>query len=115
MANRNPSPATRFKPGHSAPGGRPKESRDRITTRFLNVLADDFEKHGAKVVARVRVEDPGTYLRVYAGVIPKEIEISRPLDGMSDGELTAAIQALTELMRGQIQAAEPEPEQPTVN
>jgi hypothetical protein len=39
-----------------------------------------------------------------ASVIPKEIEITRPLDSLNDEQLLAAIQALTDAMR---QAAPP--------
>lgn len=91
--------------------GRPKGTRDRISTEFLNALADDFHKNGPSVVATVRKKDPSTYLRVFAGLLPKEIEITRPLDGMADGELVQAIEALTEIMRANTPPpAEPEEE-----
>lgn len=105
MANKNPNQATRFGPGNP---GRPKEARDKISRSFLNALANDFEKHGVKAIESVRKDDPPTYLRVVAGVIPKEIEITRPLDGMDDGQLAQAIELLAEVLRSQ---APPPPEE----
>ena len=76
---------------------------------FAAPLADDFDAHGKSVVERVRTEDPSTYLRVFASMVPKELEITRPLDGVSDEELAALI----ELVRERIPPASDEP--PTVN
>jgi hypothetical protein len=114
MANPNPSPSTRFSSENNpAPGrGRQKGARDRMSTAFLNALADDFEAHGKGVVATVRKKDPSTYLRVFAGILPKEIEISRPLDGMDDSVLLQAIETLTEIMRAKPEETLPAP---TVN
>jgi hypothetical protein len=105
MANPNPSPATRFKPGNN---GRPKEARDRISRAFLTALADDFEQHGVGAIVKVREEDTANYLRVAASVIPKEIEITRPLDGMDDSELAKAIELLADVLRAQAPIPETE-------
>jgi hypothetical protein len=89
MANPNPSPATRFSadnPGRAKRNG----ARDRLSAAFLTTLADDFDAHGKEVVEKVRTEDPATYLRVMAGVLPKELEVSRPLD-IGDAELVELI------------------------
>ena len=105
--NPNPSPATRFSADNP---GRAKQTgaRDRMSAAFLNALADDFEAHGKDVVATVRKEDPSTYIRVFASLAPKEIEISSPLDELSDGELAAIVQVLTEALRAQVPPAGPE-------
>lgn len=108
MANPNPNPSTRFSADN--PGrAKQKGARDRMTAAFLTALADDFDAHGKSVVERVRTEDPSTYLRVFASMVPKELEITRPLDGVSDEELAALI----ELVRERIPPASDEP--PTVN
>jgi hypothetical protein len=92
MANPNPSPSTRFTPGSN---GRPKGSRDRLSAAFLKALADDFDTNGVGVVEKVRVEDPATYLRVVASLLPKEVEISRRLfDDVSDEALAEIIAVL---------------------
>lgn len=92
MANPNPSPATRFEPGQSGnPGGKAAGARNRISGRFLNDLADDYERHGAAVIARVREESPVTYIKVVASLLPTKIETSHPLSDVSDEELDAMV------------------------
>lgn len=115
MSNPNPNPATRFQKGREPTGGRPKDARDRITRKYLLALADDFEEHGKAAIEKLRETDVGKYISAVGAVVPKEIEITRPLDGMSDGELTAAIQALTDAVRGQVTPSEDDQLQPTVN
>jgi hypothetical protein len=90
MANPNPSPATRFSADNPGRAKR-KGARDRLSAAFLTTLADDFDAHGKSVVEKVRTEDPATYLRVMAGVLPKELEVSRPLDDIADAELVELI------------------------
>ena len=92
MANPNPSPTTRFRPGdHPNPGGKPVGSKNRISAKFLSALADDFEAYGAAVIARVREESPATYLKVVASLVPQQVEVVRPFDGVSDDELVQSI------------------------
>jgi hypothetical protein len=96
MANKNPSPSTRFGVGN--PGrAKQKGARDRMTAAFLTALADDFDKHGVQVVKKVRTDDPSTYLRVFANMVPKELEISRSVfDGVSDEDMAEVIRILQE-------------------
>jgi cellulose synthase/poly-beta-1,6-N-acetylglucosamine synthase-like glycosyltransferase len=113
MANPNPSPKTRF--GLDNKGGRPKGARDRLSAAFLKAMSDDFDANGVAVVEKVRVEDPATYLRVVASLLPKEVEISRRLfDDVSEDELAAVIEILREEVEknGTPPAAEPEPPPP---
>jgi hypothetical protein len=60
--------------------GRPKGSRHKITEDFLSAVAEDFEKHGKEALKTVREEDPSTYLRVVAQIIPKESELTVKAD-----------------------------------
>jgi hypothetical protein len=62
--------ATQFKPGE---GGRPKGVRDKLSRRFIEALAKDFDEHGESVIQDVRQRDPVSYMKVIAGLIPKEI------------------------------------------
>jgi hypothetical protein len=62
----------RFLPGNSGFGGRPKGSRNRHSENFLREFADDFEKHGPAVIAKVREEQPSVYLRIAADLLPRE-------------------------------------------
>ena len=75
------------------PGGKPKGARNRLQGSFLNALADDFEKHGKKAIELCRKDDPTGYLRVIAALMPKEVELHRPLDDLTDEQIEAAIAA----------------------
>lgn len=98
MANPKPnlSPATQFKPGQAPlnPGGKPVGARNRLQGKFLNALADDFDQHGVKAIRDMRENDPSGYVKAIASLMPKEIEVTRPLEDMSDDELVANVAAL---------------------
>jgi hypothetical protein len=81
-----------FKPSQSGnPAGRPKGSRNKLSEDFLRAFAQDFERHGAAVIEKVREERPQDYLKVAASLLPKQMELevnrSRPLSEYSDAEL----------------------------
>jgi hypothetical protein len=82
---------TQFKPGNT---GRPPGTRTKLGLLFVNALCEDFERHGAEALRRVREEDPATYMRVVASILPRELEIKRPLAELSDDELTRAIDVI---------------------
>lgn len=94
---KSPPVSARFKPGVSPnPGGKPANARNRLTAKFLLTLADDFEAHGKAAVEKCRTEEPGTYLRAIVALMPKELEIKRPLEELDDDALAriaSAIQA----------------------
>src|SRR5262249_26406235 len=78
--------------------GRPKGSRNKFSTQFVEALAADFHENGPDVIRIVRIEEPATYLKVCASLIPKEftIETSEYAD-LSDqevGELLEVVNAL---------------------
>jgi len=87
--NPNPNPATRFQPGNNAnPGGKPVNARNRITAKFLDVLAKDFETHGEAAIIATRTEDPVAYVKVVAALLPKEVVLDkRPLEDLTDDQL----------------------------
>ena len=101
MSNSNPSPQSRFQPGVNNHGcTKQKGARDRLSAAFLSALADDFDAHGPAVIRDVRANDAGTYLRIVASLLPKEVELNkRPLASLSDDELLAAIDAVKEVIR----------------
>jgi hypothetical protein len=101
MANPKGTPKN-LKPAWEAgaspnPGGKPVGARNRLQGRFIAALADDFDRHGAAAVAAMREKDPSGYIRVIASLMPKEVEIGRVLEGLTDDELAAGISVLLAL------------------
>ncbi len=81
MANPNPSPSTRFGPGNPS-RGRQRAARDKISTAFLEALNEAFYEpndsggcKGLDAIKKVRDEDPATFARIYATLLPKQFEI----------------------------------------
>jgi hypothetical protein len=75
--------------------GRPRGSRNLLQRRFIEALAKDFEENGEPVIRIVRMEEPATYLKLIASVLPKEFLIeTREIEHMSDEEIKSALDAL---------------------
>ena len=73
----------------------------RVRDALMKALAEDFEEHGVEAVRLARIERPVEYLRIVAGLLPKEFEITDSrLAEISDDELDA----LLEHVRGRIAA-----------
>ena len=100
MANPNPSPSTRFgADGVSNPSrGRQRAARDKISTAFLEALNDAFSEpngeggiKGLDAIKKVRDEDPATFARIYASLLPKQLEITDedPISNLTDEQLEA--------------------------
>lgn len=95
-----PSGLIPFKPGQSGnPKGRPKGSRHKLGEDFLCKLQADFEEHGVAVIQTVRTDKPAEYLKVIAGILPKQIDIKTDMDEMSDDEL-AALRSAIDILAG---------------
>lgn len=92
-----PPVAHQFKPGNP---GRPKGSRNKLGEHFIAALCADFEAHGARVIARVREEEPGVYLRVIARVVPPSMMALHEsvVSELSDEELAAYLAAVREAL-----------------
>ena len=73
-----PKEDTQFKKGNPGGPGRPKNSRNKLSERFLTVLSDDFGKHGVDVIAKLRREQPAQYCQVIGRLMPKLMELSGP-------------------------------------
>lgn len=78
----------RFLTGNTG-GGRPKGSRNRLTELLMTAIADDFATHGADAIARLRADDPATYLRMVTALVPRELILQRESQPVPDyAELT---------------------------
>jgi len=94
--------ATQFKPGE---GGRPKGTRDKLSRRFIEALAKDFDEHGEGAISAARERDPVGYMKVVAGLLPKEVEIKRPAEDLTDDELANAISLIRASLTGSVEGS----------
>jgi hypothetical protein len=79
-------------------------------------LNDEGDSKGLDALRKVRDEDPANYARVVASLLPKEIEIKRPLDELSDEDLAYLIATLKEIVPAPAaDDAEPAGTTPTIN
>jgi len=60
---------------------------------FLDALIADFAAHGAEAIERCREDNPATYVRICAGLLPKQLKIESAND-LDDAELDRRIQQL---------------------
>jgi hypothetical protein len=63
--------------GQKSPGsGRTRGVKNKLSHKFITALAEDFEEHGVGVIKICRVEKPHEYLKMIAGLMPREFEIN---------------------------------------
>jgi len=62
---------------------------------FVAAVHRDWTKHGEAVLAKVRTDNPGGYLRIVAGLVPKDVIVQRApneFDKYSDAQLLEILQ-----------------------
>ena len=85
-----------FEPGNKL-GGRTKGARNKLGEAFLEALHDDFQEHGVTAIQTMRAEDPSGYVRVIAGILPKEVKIETTAD-LTDEQLDNRIRQLASVL-----------------
>jgi hypothetical protein len=77
------------------PLGRKRGTPNKFSRAFLADVAEKWHAHGADVLDEVRHDDPATFLRVCASLVPREILLTTqnatPVSQMSETELQAVI------------------------
>jgi hypothetical protein len=86
-----------FLKGKKGGPGRPKGSRNALGEAFLTDLQADWKEHGSAVIEAVRTERPQDYLKVVAGILPKEHVIKTPMEEMSDDELAERLRVIDQI------------------
>src|SRR5262249_25018926 len=107
---------TLFEKGRPKTGGRARGAKNRLSHAFLTTLAEDFEQHGVEALKIARVEKPVEYIRIVAGLMPKELEImGSRLSDLSDEELDVFIAKLRAQLRSPVTTDTGIGEEPTLN
>lgn len=76
-------------------GGRVKGSRNKLGEAFLADMLADWEQHGKVVIQAVRIEKPDQYLKVVAGVLPKELNLRvNDFDELTDEQLARQLASI---------------------
>jgi hypothetical protein len=70
---------------------RPSGSRNLLGQQFVAAVSEDWTKHGATVLAKVRNNNPSAYLRVVASLVSRDepTPTPNPYDGLTRDELIA--------------------------
>jgi hypothetical protein len=105
--------SNQFKKGQ---GGRAKGVRNKLSWAFLTDLLADYEAHGQDAIKICRIERPIEYIKMIAGLLPKEFEITDSrLNELSDEEIDGLISQLRARVRSAFIDDTGAGEEPTIN
>jgi hypothetical protein len=99
--NAQQRPAHLWGPGQSGnPAGRPKGSRNRLSEDFIADLHESWQTHGKTAIERCVAEKPDVYLKIVAGLLPKDLNLKvSNLNDLTDEQLLNKLKNLTEMAR----------------
>jgi len=69
-------------------------TRRRVNEAFLEGLLEEFHKNGAQIIHRAGQENPATFLKVLAQLVPRELSVEHSgsiLSKLSDEQLAAML------------------------
>jgi hypothetical protein len=90
-----------FEKGQPRTGGRAKGVRNRLSHSFLEALHKDFEEHGEEAIRICRIEKPNEYVKIVAGLLPKELDITNnTLTEIDDTQLVEFIEYVRVQLEG---------------
>jgi len=72
-------------------------ARRRLNEDFLAALHSEFLENGARILRRAGEENPATFLKVLAQLMPRELQVEHAgsiISKLSDEQLSAMIAAL---------------------
>ena len=100
--------AMTFRQGVSGnPHGNRHHTRHLLNQEFMQALLLHFREHGKKAIERVAREQPASYLKILALLVPREhkVEHSNALKDLTDEQLDAMIEHLKASLEAQAQSA----------
>ncbi len=99
----------RIQPGCAPGPGRPKGSRSRLQEYTLQLIDEDFRKHGKDILKRVRERWPQVYLNAIVSLLPKQSQVlESPLADLTDQEIATIEEMLAASKAKLVRAIEPE-------
>ena len=84
-----------FKPGVSGNlHGNRHHTRHLLNQEFIQALLLHFREHGKKAIEKVAREQPASYLKILALLVPRQhkVEHSNPIKDLTDEQLEAMIE-----------------------
>jgi hypothetical protein len=97
-----------FRPGLSGnPLGNRHHTRHLINQEFIQALLLHFREHGKKAIEKVAREQPASYLKILALLVPREhkVEYSNSLKNWTDEELEAGIDLVKQMLESRAAAS----------
>jgi hypothetical protein len=90
------------------PAGRPMAARQRISEKLLADLAVVWETHGASVLERLAITDPGKLAQIAYGLLPRDVFISveQRTPGNLDPDEWAILRRVIDLIQANAKGAE---------
>ena len=74
--------------------------RNKLSEDFVADLHESWQTHGKTAIERCVAEKPDVYLKVVAGLLPKDVNIKvSNLDDLTDEQLLNKLNSLTEMAK----------------